>query len=118
MVLVAKLHIRRRLCDCCSTLKTSSAARLFRTQHGPLRNEAAFSDVALSKPTTKKVTATKTRKKFTDLPKTWLNPDGTPAAPLGPWLGGLEPQPSSEAEPIASPFCTSVPTTIDLMVAE
>ena len=35
------------------------------------------------------VKKTRTRKAFTELPKTFTAPDGKPASPLGPWLGGL-----------------------------
>ncbi|KDQ63842.1 hypothetical protein JAAARDRAFT_393061 [Jaapia argillacea MUCL 33604] len=32
----------------------------------------------------------KTRKKFSELPKTFINSDGTSSTPLGDWIGGLE----------------------------
>lgn len=33
---------------------------------------------------------TRTKKRYTELPKVWIRPDGTPATPLGSWAGGLE----------------------------
>ncbi|KAJ3558074.1 hypothetical protein NM688_g1127 [Phlebia brevispora] len=34
--------------------------------------------------------ATRIKKRFDELPKVWIRPDGTPATPLGAWSGGLE----------------------------
>lgn len=38
-----------------------------------------------------------TKKKYSALPKSQLLPDGTPAPPIGPWTGGLELDPDTDA---------------------
>ncbi|KZT21672.1 hypothetical protein NEOLEDRAFT_1244425 [Neolentinus lepideus HHB14362 ss-1] len=44
----------------------------------------------LDQPTETKKQVVKSRKKFSDLPKSYVLPNGSPAVPLGEWRGGLE----------------------------
>ena len=100
----SKLSLRVRLCDACFPSLQSSGTRLFWTRHGPLRSELALSDTTISGISIKKCKATKTKKRFTELPTTWINPNGTLAVPLDPWIGGLESQPNSTHENATSPI--------------
>ena len=78
------------LCNYCTIIPRTTTRR-FRIRHGPLFNEATVSASQSPQETPKKSRVTRTKKAFAELPKTWLNPDGSPAEPLAPWAGGLEP---------------------------
>ena len=86
------------------TLATSSSILLCRGSYqGPIVARRAFLPARYAssmkeKPDAgsagKKTAARTVKKVFAELPKAWVNADGSTAAPLGQWLGGLEAPPT------------------------
>lgn len=110
MLLAYRLQYRILLCNSCITISQPSCIRWFQTRHGPLSNEATIPEsVGPQKQLKKKAGVRKTKKNFAELPKTLLNPDGLPAEPLPPWIGGLEAMsPSKDSEAMLQSISTRV----------
>lgn len=88
-----KACARHRLCS----------SRTFGTTNALFQEELAASGSGESK--APKKAANKTKKKFSELPKHFVNPDGSVSAPLPEWTGGLE-----------TPSCISVLYLINICI--
>ena len=82
-------------------LSATLALKRFRRVSRCFVASSSFSDSCSESSTTpkdKRVQKKKERKKYSDLPVTYISPTGAPAAPLGEWFAGTDSDASNLSE--------------------
>ena len=103
--MLPRIHLLRGYCATCIRHRRDVyTSRAFGTSN------VVFAEVSESSETrdVPKRATTRTKKKFSELPKQLVRPDGSIAEPLPEWTGGLEASPSIS---VLTPIYAFIPST-------